>query len=245
MRTFHLTNPPQFGEDVIPLQKALHKARLYNGSIDGIFNASTALACYKAKWRLGYAKKQVNRTGGQLLLDYLQGNKKLTLVMKARRKKRGYGLKKLTTKRNAIVMNLLWGVSNEPRIHYAQIRPMPLKKKLPLRTDCSGFTTLCYYLAGAPNPNTDTNKYDGEGYTGTMLAHGQEISLHDAKAGDLIIWGKYPGYHVVALVEDGHVNNGDPYVVSHGQESGPKKLRFNIENAAQALPYTVKRYIKD
>jgi len=32
-----------------------------------------------------------------------------------------------------------WGIANEPRIHYGEIRPMPLARALPLTTDCSGF----------------------------------------------------------------------------------------------------------
>ena len=56
-------------------------------------------------------------------------------------------------------------------IHYRESRPIPAldrPRSLPLETDCSGFATLCYSWAGAPDPNG--NGFSGEGYTGTMLA---------------------------------------------------------------------------
>src|SRR6201981_1984334 len=63
--------------------------------------------------------------------------------------------------RGRIVAAARWGIRNEPRIHYGLIRPFPLTRALPLTTDCSGFATLCYYLAGAPDPNG--RDYDGTG----------------------------------------------------------------------------------
>ncbi|MHB8469552.1 MAG: Hint domain-containing protein [Gaiellaceae bacterium] len=46
----------------------------------------------------------------------------------------------------------------------SEMRPIPLARTLPLTTDCSGFVTLCYHLAGAPDPNG--RGYDGQGWTG-------------------------------------------------------------------------------
>ena len=37
---------------------------------------------------------------------------------------------------------------------------------LPLTTGCSGFVTICFYEAGAPDPNG--LDYSGLGYTGTL-----------------------------------------------------------------------------
>ena len=65
-----------------------------------------------------------------------------------------------------------WGVVHEAEIHYGQLRPidgLATPHKLPLATDCSGFVTLCYKWAGAPDPNG--RGYDGYGYTGTLLQH--------------------------------------------------------------------------
>ena len=64
--------------------------------------------------------------------------------------------------RAKIVAAARWGIEHEPQIHYAEARPFPLTRALPLTTDCSGFVTLCYFLAGAPDPN-------GLDYSGTVL----------------------------------------------------------------------------
>src|ERR671937_861159 len=91
--------------------------------------------------------------------------------------------------RDEIVGVGLWGVRNEARIHYAPVRPIPLRRTLPLTTDCSGFVTLCYYLAGAPDPNG--LGYSGEGWTGTLLRHLPHIGHAAARPGDVVVWGRY------------------------------------------------------
>jgi cell wall-associated NlpC family hydrolase len=129
--------------------------------------------------------------------------------------------------RDEIVGVALWGVRNEPRIHYAPVRPIPLRRTLPLATDCSGFATLCYYLAGAPDPNG--LGYTGEGYTGTLLRHLPHVAQRAVRPGDLVVWGRYPGRHCAVVLEPGD----DPLLASHGQERGPLKLRFSEEQKAQ------------
>src|SRR5919204_3623303 len=110
--------------------------------------------------------------------------------------------------RDAIVAAARWGIRNEARIHYGQVRPMPLTRTLPLTTDCSGFVTLCYYLAGAPDPNG--LGYDGQGWTGTLLRHlAPTTSL---RLGDVVVWGAYPGHHCALVLEPGD----DPLLCSHG-----------------------------
>ena len=125
--------------------------------------------------------------------------------------------------RDAIVAAARWGIRNEARIHYGQVRPMPLTRRLPLTTDCSGFVTLCYYLAGASDPNG--LGYNGEGWTGTLLRHLPHIDRARAKAGDLVVWGTYPGHHVALVLEPGH----DPVLCSHGRERGPIEIAFSSE----------------
>ena len=46
---------------------------------------------------------------------------------------------------------------------------MPLGRALPLTTDCSGFVTVCYFLAGAPDPN-GPRLQTAAGWTGTTAA---------------------------------------------------------------------------
>lgn len=135
--------------------------------------------------------------------------------------RQGKGIKK-------VVENARWGAANEPSIHYRQSRPIDglnEPRKLPLYTDCSGFATDCYHWAGAPDPND--NGFSGQGYTGTMLASCQHISKDEARAGDLIVYGNYPGEHVVILDQAGSVS--DPYTISHGQEAGPIRVLHSVE----------------
>jgi cell wall-associated NlpC family hydrolase len=133
----------------------------------------------------------------------------------------------VATIRQKIVTAARWGIENEPRIHYGEIRPIPLGRTLPLRTDCSGFVTLCYFLAGAPDPNG--RDYDGSGYTGTMLGWLPHIRRGDAWLGDVVVWGTFPGRHVAIVLEPGD----DPLLCSHGQERGPLAIRYSDECAFQ------------
>ena len=127
--------------------------------------------------------------------------------------------------RAKIVAAARWGIAHEPQIHYGEVRPMPLVRTLPLTTDCSGFVTLCYFLAGAPDPNG--LGYNGQGWTGTLLRH-----LHPTAAplpGDVVVWGAYPGRHCALVLEQGE----DPLLASHGAEHGPVAIRFSVESKWQ------------
>jgi cell wall-associated NlpC family hydrolase len=130
----------------------------------------------------------------------------------------------VTTVRQKIVTAARWGIAHEPQVHYGEIRPIPLGRRLPLTTDCSGFVTLCYFLAGAPDPNG--LGYSGEGWTGTLLRNLDEVpGWGNARRGDLVVWGGYPGRHVAIVLEPGD----DPLLCSHGQERGPVAIRFSDE----------------
>lgn len=136
--------------------------------------------------------------------------------------------------REAIVANALWGAVNEPQIHYTQaagrMDGVHTPRHLPLYTDCSGFVTFCYSWAGAPDPNG--RGYNGTGYTGTLLDHLEHIHRDDLQPADLVVFGPYPGDHVVIVVDEG----ADPLTVSHGQEKGPIKIRLSREVAAHRAP---------
>jgi hypothetical protein len=134
--------------------------------------------------------------------------------------------------RRRIVAAARWGIRNEPRIHYGQIRPIPLGRVLPLTTDCSGFATLCYFLAGAPDPNG--YGYDGRGWTGSMLERMESVPEIAARAGDVVVWGAFPGHHCAVVLEPGE----DPVLASHGQERGPVEIRFSTESRYQPADVT-------
>jgi hypothetical protein len=129
--------------------------------------------------------------------------------------------------RDEIVGVARWGIRNAARIHYAESRPMPLRRALPLTTDCSGFATLCYFLAGAPDPNG--LGYIGQGYTGNLLRHLPHVPQGRARAGDIVVWGRYPGHHCAVVLETG----ADPLLASHGGESGPLEIRLSVEQQWQ------------
>jgi cell wall-associated NlpC family hydrolase len=101
-----------------------------------------------------------------------------------------------------------------------------------LTTDCSGFATLCYYLGGAPDPNG--RGYDGYGWTGSLLEGMENVDRHAVLAGDLVVWGEYPGHHCAVVLERGD----DPLLASHGQERGPLAIRFSEESRYQPREVT-------
>lgn len=147
----------------------------------------------------------------------------------------------------AVVAQADWGIRHSPQIHYREVRPMPLaaykRHQLPLTTDCSGWVTCCYYAAGAPDPNG--LGYTGQGYTGTLIDHLPHVSLADAHAGDLVVFGARPGLHVVILLESGTANGGNPAVGSHGTEAGPDRTTLGAERSYfTGQPMTVLRGLR-
>ena len=86
------------------------------------------------------------------------------------------------------------------RIPYAQERPFALERPpfVPPRMDCSEFVTVCHFVGGAPDPNG--RGYDGFGYTGTLISHGERCSSRDLEIGDMILYGSTqspkPGFPV-------------------------------------------------
>lgn len=132
--------------------------------------------------------------------------------------------------RAAIVSHAKWGCGHEPQIHYSQgpkrMDAIGHPRHLPLHTDCSAFVTLCYNWAGAGDPNG--RWYDGTGYTGSLLEHCVRIGLDDVRPGDLVVYGEAPGVHVCVVDEPG----ADPWLVSHGQERGPFRVRHSVEARA-------------
>ena len=235
-RTLHLTNPHLSGDDVRWAQELL-AVNAYGGfnpgALDGEFGPATAAATKQAKWLLGYPSRACDGSFGPELAAFLQGHKlpPAYQLRRNRRFKQAAGGPALRTK---IVALARWGIQNELSIHYQQLRPLDglnQPQKLPLDTDCSGFATLCYRWAGASDPNG--GNFSGA-YTGTMLTHCRHIPKAAAQAGDLVVWGAYPGHHVALVLEPG----SDPLLCSHGQEKGPLAIRFSTEGAYQPKPAT-------
>jgi hypothetical protein len=236
MRALHLANPHLSGDDVKQVQQLLASnpfGGFSPGTPDGDYGPATAAATKQAKWLLGYPAKACDGNFGPELAGFLQG-RKLPPQYQLRRNRRLKQAAGGSALRAKIVQFARWGIQNEASIHYEQLRPLDglnQPEKLPLHTDCSGFSTLCYRWAGAADPNG--GNFAGA-YTGTMLTHCRHIPKAAVQPGDLVIWGAYPGHHVALVLETG----SDPLLCSHGQEKGPCAIRFSVESAYQPKPAT-------
>jgi hypothetical protein len=234
MRTLHLANPLEHGPDVRRAQTVLHKHGYLDASdVDGSFGPHSAHASELAKYKLGYPAIAIKPTFGDQLNGYLTGKLALPKDYQEREHARAgvpYVVFEQQALRAKIATIAHWGVANTGQIHYQQRRPIDginHPYQLPLYTDCSGFVTLCYHWAGAPDPNG--RGYDGLGFTGTLLQHMKSIMKSQVKIGDVVVYGAYPGHHTCLVVEAG----GDPLLVSHGSENDPHFIRHSVESQYQ------------
>ena len=117
---------------------------------------------------------------------------------------------------------------------YSQARPMPgnLTDCALTPTDCSGFATLVYKAAGAPDPNGLA--YNGEGFTGTMEHNGK--ATQNPQPGDLMFW-QSPDH--VAIYGGGDV------IYEWGGPPGPIQSSASGEMSYHARYLGARTYIKD
>jgi hypothetical protein len=95
----------------------------------------------------------------------------------------------------------------------------------PVFADCSSWLTLCFWLAGAADPNGGTayqgNNFGREGYTGTLVEHGTHIPASAVVAGDVVVYGVTPavpaGVHTALIVQ---IVGKDILTVSNGGPTG-------------------------
>ncbi len=113
-----------------------------------------------------------------------------------------------------------WGIAHKSEFDYDEIRPMPLTTHAPIRDDCSGFCTLVYFLADAPDPNGPHYNYDGYGNTDTLYANAKHIPVEQVLPGDLAIFGLNPTLHGAVIIEGGE----DPITSSHGSPNTPQRI---------------------
>lgn len=93
MKSYHLTSPPMRGDEVKTAQRRLSGVNKFKenykpNKIDGQFGETTAGACYRAKFALGYPSKELTRTYGQTLDNYLTGKTPLPDAFRRRRTQR-------------------------------------------------------------------------------------------------------------------------------------------------------------
>lgn len=230
MATLHLTNPLTKGSHVREAQERLKNHHYFKGTVDGVFGPATGRACHRAKYDLGYRKKDIKPTYGDPLDGLLKGTIKLPLAYRIRQKSRRRAARRRQTTeaqtRNKIVAYAKWLIAHRSSCTYQQLRPIDGERhryKLPLHIDCSGYVTDCYSWAGAPDPNGEG--YNGLGYTGTLLEHMHHITVEEVEPGDIAVAGYYPGRHAFIALESGA--NGNPLVGSMGHQGDPNEYHAN------------------
>lgn len=142
--------------------------------------------------------------------------------------------------RSAVVAAAKWGVANKAHFTYTEgANRMDFEKrgiKFPITTDCSGFVTFCYRVAGCSDPNG--MGYNGSGYTGTLLHNGKAIALKDVQPGDVVIYGPGTGWHAALVVDVSGPNATNPLTVSMGQQGDPSYVHVNQDGR------TPQRYLR-
>lgn len=126
-----------------------------------------------------------------------------------------------------IVSGASWAWKHRTSMAYSQSitrQFLPLLPGFPRATDCSGYATWLYKIAGLPDPSGFN--YSIVGWTGTLGQHGVRVSLNGKlHVGDLIFYGGGYPYKHVAIV----VNPILRLVTSHGSP-GIKVLPFNYRS---------------
>jgi hypothetical protein len=101
--------------------------------------------------------------------------------------------------RNVIEATALFYYNYRFNIPYAQERPMEgvlahvKPPNYPKRMDCSETATMCYYVAGAPDPNGQG--YNGWGNTWFQESHGHAVKYPGEK-GDLVLYNGHVSIRV-------------------------------------------------
>lgn len=88
MRTIVLTSPPTRGPSVDRCQRILTNRGYFVGTIDGVFGETTGRACSEAKYKLGYASKNIVPSYGNDLERFLTGMRRPTPAMRVRASQR-------------------------------------------------------------------------------------------------------------------------------------------------------------
>lgn len=145
MQTFKLTSPNTKGNNVKAAQRALKELGTWVGKIDGVYGEQTARATAQAKYKIGYAERNINKVYGPDLHAFLTGRKKPTLLMQRRAKQRAN--KPNTFREKALEIAVSFeGVKEHPANSnitqfskwYGMIGPW-----------CAMFVTYCFVEAGS------------------------------------------------------------------------------------------------
>lgn len=132
------------------------------------------------------------------------------------------------------------------RITYSMTasRPMQLVGPLgiPHYADCSSSVTMIYFAAGFHDPNG--RKYDGWGYTGTLVAHGRPVNRSNIQPCDLVFYGHSsarPGFPAGSPTHVGMVMDRKGAIFTFGSDPGPSFRRIDYRSDL----HSIRRYISD
>ena len=228
------------GPDVLAAQKLLLKnpfGSFNPGKLDSEYGEITAGAVIRAKWELGFPATARSSTFGPNLKAYLAGKKPLPAAFKARRATR---LKQATSQqaiRKRIVNWALWGCKNTAQIGYSQNGNLRLaalgKKAARCRSRPTARPSRRSATRGPARRTPMRRARTTRGSRPTRArcsSHCRRIPRSAVQPGDLVVWTPpRVGQHVCLVIQRG----ADPLLVSHGDESGPKKLRFSAEDDYQ------------
>jgi hypothetical protein len=254
VRTLTPTHPPEHGPYVEEMQRAL-TAFGFPVQVDGVWGVQSGTAAYRAKVTLGYAKP--DHTAGDLLLAYLTGRKKPTAAMVKRAKRQppvgptpspapAPPATHEETVRGAVVATWHLLVANASKVHYppgdrrttSNIHTISSRDELRailaspggLTADCSQTASMVAHIAGAKCPDGEyAANWAADGYTGTMLAGSEHISVSQVKVGDFHVYGPGTGHHVAQCLQRA---GRDFLMGSHGSDP-PRLILDSVEASYQ------------
>lgn len=190
------------GPAVRALQNGLHRALAakdldHNNLRNGTYGSQTRkdVCRFKAGYGLDKSNCKIFGSNAWKELRPFLGKYDLGLIrqhkamIEAKRKERDAAIAEATSEvamRAKLAAVALRGYAERWRYTYAQTRPYSKAFFTGGRYyDCSSFITMCYYVAGLPDPNG--MGFNGYGYTGTQWNRGSYTT--SPKAGDLAFYG--------------------------------------------------------
>jgi hypothetical protein len=101
---------------------------------------------------------------------------------------------------------------------------------------------MIYEAGGFADPNG--RKYDGFGYTGTLVANGRRVSRDDIQPCDLVFYGSAsprPGFPAGAPTHVAMVMDRKGAIFTFGSDPGPSFRRIDYRSDL----HSIRRYIRD
>jgi len=185
MRTLTLTTPLTRGPSVGLAQQTLKNHGYFVGQIDKVFGEITARACSEAKYKLGYATKDIKPTYGNDLEAYLTGKKKPNPFMRVRAAQRA----KKKPLADAVI-----SVARQ----YIGVKESPPNSNRVMFSDwygivgpwCAMFVTYCFVTAGS-KAFEKGNRYAYCPFVLDAARHNlgmRIIGEHEASRGDIVLF---------------------------------------------------------